>query len=110
MIEIMKLVENNFPDFPAIKTNNLNEVLGEKLTTYFEHFSIEELSNLHKVSNFFVCDGVRKLVAAAVACRFYFVPNHAGFTAKMAEMNIKTMPTINSIKELRDKIPSIIDS
>lgn len=104
----MKLAEYEYPDFPAIKTNNLGEVIGEKLATYFNQMSIDDLNELHKVCNFFICDGVRKLVAAAVACRFYFLPTHAGFTAKMAELNIKTMPTINSIKALRDKVPGII--
>jgi hypothetical protein len=109
MLDIMKFAEYSFPDFTAIKTNNLSEVIGEKLANYFKDFSIKELSELHRVCNFFICDGVRKLVAAAVACRFYFVPNYAGFTAKMVEMNIKTLPTIASIKVLREKIPGIID-
>jgi hypothetical protein len=84
MLDVMRIAEYNFPDFPAIKTNNLAEVIGEKLASYFKSLSINELSQLHRVSNFFICDNVRKLVAAAVACRFYFPPNHAGFTAKMA--------------------------
>ena len=70
---------------------------------------MKELSELHQVSNYLFCDGVRKLATAAVACRFYFEPNHAGFTAKMAEMNIKNMPTITSIKTLREKIPGMIE-
>jgi hypothetical protein len=48
-------------------------------------------------------------VAAAVACTFYFTPNHAGFNAKMIEMGIKTRPTIESIKKLRERLPAIID-
>jgi hypothetical protein len=28
MIDIMELAEYDFPDFPAIKTNNLSEVIG----------------------------------------------------------------------------------
>lgn len=79
----------------------MNEVIGEKLADFFKDLSIKELSELHQVSNFLYCDGVRKLVTAAVACRFYFEPNYAGFTDKMHEMNIKNMPTIASIKALR---------
>lgn len=84
MLDVMRIAEYSFPDFPAIKTSNLSEVIGEKLAKYFKNMSINELSQLHRVSNFFISDNVRRLVAAAVACRFYFPPNHAGFTAKMS--------------------------
>lgn len=31
MLDLMALSEFNFPDFPAIKTNQLEQVIGDKL-------------------------------------------------------------------------------
>lgn len=83
MLDLMTLAEFNFPDFPAIKTNQLQQVIGDKLAEYLQKLSISELSELHQIANFFVCLGIRKLVAAATACFFYFDPTYEGYTKKM---------------------------
>jgi hypothetical protein len=40
MIEIMELAEYNFPEFSAVSTNNLNEVIGEKVGNYLSRLTI----------------------------------------------------------------------
>ena len=70
----MDLADYDFPDFPPIKTSILNDVLGSKLGNYFAKLSISEVNELHKISQFFACEGLRKCAAAKVACYFYFEP------------------------------------
>jgi hypothetical protein len=68
----MELADYDFPDFPPIKTGILNDVIGIKLGNYFSKLTIAEVNELHKISHFFACEGIRKCAAAKMACLFYF--------------------------------------
>lgn len=105
----MELADYNFPDFPMIKTKNLNEVIGEKLANHLKKFAISELSELHNVCNFFGCNGVRKVVTAALGCHFYFVPTPNSFRLEMERLNLKSYPTIETIKKYREKFRELIN-
>ena len=109
MLEIMELADYSFPDFPMIKTKNLSEVIGEKLGSHLKKFAISELSELHSICNFFGCNGVRKVVTAALGCHFYFVPTPQNFRLEMERLNLKSYPSIETIKKYRERFRELIN-
>ena len=63
------------------------------------------MNSLYLIAHFFVCASVRKIVVAAVACRFYIGPSLKDYQAKKAELGIKKDLNEHTRSEMKDKYP-----
>lgn len=72
MLKLLKMGNYDFPDYPPITTSVLRDVIKPEIAELLGSKSLKELNDLYAISYFLICDGLRKFVVAAVACRVYF--------------------------------------
>lgn len=66
---------------------------------------MNELNNLYMISHFFICEGIRKVVVATVACRYYFEISLSGYLQKKSELGIKKDMTEDSRRSMKERHP-----
>lgn len=72
MLKLLKVANYDFPDYPPINSNILKDFIKPEVAAILQSKTLKELNELYNICFFCICDGLRKFVVAAVACRVYF--------------------------------------
>ena len=89
-----------------IQTNDLSEVVDQKNYEFIKEFEIEseDFLSLLKASEFLVCNSLKRLLAAKVACKIYFKDTRESYEAKKKELGIVEDITFDEEEHFRSTI------